>query len=92
MQALQDDFARAFYHADVLIVLPIYAASEEPIPGVTSKKLVDQIKKFGHRDVTYASDFAAALKILKEKLQRGDLLLTLGAGDVWKIGEEFLKQ
>jgi UDP-N-acetylmuramate--alanine ligase len=92
MKALEDDFARAFYHADVLIVLPIYAASEEPIPGVTAERLVAQIKKFGHRDVSYAPDFNGALQLLKEKLQGGDVLLTLGAGDVWKIGEEFLKQ
>jgi UDP-N-acetylmuramate--alanine ligase len=92
IQALEEDFARAFNHADVLIVLPIYAAGEEPIPGVTSERLVDQIKKFGHRDVIYAPDFAGAQKILEDKLQDGDLLLTLGAGDVWKIGEEFLRK
>jgi UDP-N-acetylmuramate--alanine ligase len=90
-QALEEDFARAFNNADVLVVLPIYAASEEPIPGVTAEKLVDLIKKYGHRDVTYAPDFAAAQEILKEKLQDGDLLLTLGAGDVWKVGEGVLK-
>jgi len=91
-KALEEDFARAFYHTDVLIVLPIYAASEEPIPGVTAERLVDQIKKFGHRDVCYAPDFAGAHKLLEEKLQDGDLLLTLGAGDVWKVGEEFLNK
>ena len=53
---------------------------------------MDQIKKFGHRDVCYAPDFAGARKILKDKLRDGDLLLTLGAGDVWKVGEEFLKK
>jgi UDP-N-acetylmuramate--alanine ligase len=90
--ALEEDFARAFYHTDVLVVLPIYAAGEEQIPGITAERLVDQIKKFGHRDVCYAPDFAGARKILKEKLQDGDLLLTLGAGDVWKVGEEFLKK
>jgi UDP-N-acetylmuramate--alanine ligase len=90
-QALEDDFARAFYHADVLIVLPIYAASEEPIPGITAERLVEEIKKFGHRDVSYALDFPHAQQMLKNRLQSGDLLITLGAGDVWKIGEEFLK-
>ena len=90
-QALEEDFARAFYQADVLIVLPIYAASEEAIPGITAERLVEQIKKFGHRDVGYAADFPAAQQMLKDKLQNGDLLITLGAGDVWKIGEEFLK-
>ena len=91
IQALTEDFARAFYQADVLLVLPIYAAGEEPIQGVTAEKLVDQIKKFGHRDVCYAPDFAGIQRILKEKVLDGDLLLTLGAGDVWKVSEEFLK-
>jgi len=91
-KALEEDFARAFNHTDVLIVLPVYAASEEPIPGVTAERLVDKIKKFGHRDVCYAPDFGEAQTILKNKLQDGDLLLTLGAGDVWKVGEEFLNQ
>ncbi len=91
-RALEEDFARAFYHADVLLVLPIYAAGEEPVPGITSERLVDQIKKFGHRDVSYVPDFPGALEILKDKLKNGDLLLTLGAGDVWKVGAEFLKK
>jgi UDP-N-acetylmuramate--alanine ligase len=91
-QALAEEFARAFYHADVLIVLPIYAASEEPIPGVTAERLVEQIKKYGHRDVHYVPDFAGARQQLTDTLQKGDLLITLGAGDVWKIGEEFLKE
>lgn len=90
-QALEEEFARAFYHADVLVVLPIYGASEDPIPGVTGEKLSSQIKKFGHRDVSYAEDFVAARKMLEEKLQKGDLLITLGAGDVWKIADEFLE-
>jgi UDP-N-acetylmuramate--alanine ligase len=90
-QALEEDFGRAFYQADVLLVLPIYAAGEQPIPGVSAERVVAQIKKFGHRDATYVCDFAQAQQILKEKLQDGDLLLTLGAGDVWKIGEEFLR-
>lgn len=90
-QTLEEEFARAFYHADVLVVLPIYAASEDPIPGVTGEKLSSQIKKFGHRDVSYAEDFVAARKMLEEKLQKGDLLITLGAGDVWKIADEILE-
>jgi UDP-N-acetylmuramate--alanine ligase len=90
-QALEEEFARAFYHADTLVVLPIYAASEEPIPGVTGERLVAEIKRFGHRDVSYAQDFAAAAKLLREKLREGDLLITLGAGDVWRLGDEFLE-
>jgi len=88
--SLEDDFARAFYHADVLIVLPIYPAGEDPIPGVSAERLVSLIEKFGHRDVSYVRDFAAAEELLAERLQPGDLLLTLGAGDVWKVGERVL--
>jgi UDP-N-acetylmuramate--alanine ligase len=91
-RALVEDFAQAFRQADILLVLPIYAAGEEPIPGVTAERLVDQVKKSGHRDVCYVPDFSGVQQILKERLQDGDLLLTLGAGDVWKVGEEFLNQ
>ncbi len=90
LRALEEEFARAFYHADSVIVLPIYAAGEDAIEGVNAERLAGLIKKHGHRDVTYAPGFPAALKSLHEKLQPGDLLLTLGAGDVWKVGEEFL--
>jgi UDP-N-acetylmuramate--alanine ligase len=90
IQALEEEFARAFYHADVVIVLPIYAAGEDVIPGVTAEKLAGLIRKHGHRDANYVPDFSAALQVLREKLQAGDLLLTLGAGDVWKIGDEWL--
>jgi UDP-N-acetylmuramate--alanine ligase len=90
-RALEEDFARAFYDADVVLILPVYAAGEEPIPGITAERLVERMKEFGHRDVSYAPDFGGIRQMLKEKLREGDLLLTLGAGDVWKVGEEFLK-
>ncbi len=91
-KALEEDFARAFNNADVLLVLPIYAAGEAPIPGTSAERLVELIKKYGHRNVIYASDFSAVRTILKNKLRGGDLLITLGAGDVWKVGEEFLHE
>ena len=91
-KALEEDFALAFNDADVVIVLPIYAASEEPLPGITAERLAAQIKTFGHRDVRYAPSFSEAHRILKETVQDGDLLLTLGAGDIWKVGDEFLKE
>jgi len=90
VRALADEFSRAFYHADVLIVLPIYPAGEDPIDGVSAGSLVARIKKYGHRDVTGAESFQAAMQTLAEKLREGDLLITLGAGDVWKIGEDWL--
>ncbi len=89
-RALEEEFARAFYHADTVVVLPIYAAGEEPIEGVCAERIAERIKEYGHRDVSFAQDFAAALAILNAKLGDHDMLITLGAGDVWRIGEQFL--
>jgi len=90
IQALEADFAQAFHDSDLVLITPIYAAGEKPIPGVTAEKLADRIREWGHQDILYAPDFVSAGRLLEEKLRNGDLLLTLGAGDVWKVGEEFL--
>jgi UDP-N-acetylmuramate--alanine ligase len=91
-RALFDEFSRAFYQSDVLVVLPIYAASEKKIEGVTSQNLCEEIKAHGHKEVIHADGFKAALSYLKQILQPGDVLLTLGAGDVYKVGEMFLNK
>jgi UDP-N-acetylmuramate--alanine ligase len=91
-RALFDEFSRAFYQSDVLVVLPIYAASEKKIEGVTSQNLWEEIKAHGHKEVIYADGFKAALTHLKQILQPGDVLLTLGAGDVYRVGEMFLNK
>lgn len=89
-QALFDEFTRAFYQSDLLVVLPIYAASEKAIPGIDAEALFDGIRAHGHKDAIYAPDFDAALALLEERVAAGDLVLTMGAGDVWKIGESVL--
>ncbi len=89
--ALFDDFVRSFYQSDVLIVLPIYAASEEVIEGVTGKKLFEEIRRHGHKEVRYARNKDAAVRFLLETLRPDDLLITLGAGDVYRVGEEVLE-
>ncbi len=91
-QALFDEFSRAFYQSDVLLVMPIYAASEKEIQGISSQNLCEEIKAHGHKEVIYVDGFKAAHSFLKQHLQPRDLLLTLGAGDVWKVGEKFLKK
>ena len=90
-RALLDEFARAFYQSDVLVVLPIYAASEEPIAGITGQALTERIKAHGHKQVLFAEGMTAAVSQVKSLLMPGDFLLTLGAGDVWKVGAELLK-
>jgi UDP-N-acetylmuramate--alanine ligase len=91
-QALFDDFARSFYQSDILLVMPVYAASEKPIKGVDSRKLVESIRAHGHKDVRFAEGAAGALKILEDILKSRDVLLTLGAGNVYQVGEQFLNQ
>jgi UDP-N-acetylmuramate--alanine ligase len=91
-QALFDDFTRAFYQSDVLLVLPIYAASEKEIEGVTGRILCEGIQAHGHKEVFYAGGMQNAVDHLKSSLKPGDILLTLGAGDVWKIGEQVLRE
>lgn len=89
-QALHDDFARSFYDADVVLLTDIYAASEEPIAGVTAQALAEEIERFGHRNVRYVGSVEQGVQTLLDVRQPGDLVLTLGAGNVWRAGEEFL--
>jgi UDP-N-acetylmuramate--alanine ligase len=90
-RALFNEFSRAFYQSDVLILLPIYAASETPIPGVDSEQLCQSIHTHGHKDVSFAPDFTQALSMVTHKLKPNDLVLTLGAGDIWTLGEKLLE-
>ena len=89
-QALFDDFTRSFYQSDALLVLPIYAAGEKRIEGLSGHDLCEGIKAHGHKEVFCAGDAKSAITYLKDNLKPGDLLLTLGAGDVWKVGEQLL--
>ncbi|HET9481453.1 MAG TPA: UDP-N-acetylmuramate--L-alanine ligase [Candidatus Polarisedimenticolia bacterium] len=91
VQGLMEEFSRSFYQADVLIVTEIYKAGETPIPGVNGEALVAAIKEHGHKDVSHAPDLDAASRLLLEKVRPGDMVITLGAGDVWKVAERFLK-
>jgi UDP-N-acetylmuramate--alanine ligase len=88
---LRADFLTAFNQADVLMVMDIYAAGEAPIAGVTAADLVEGIRAHAHRDVTYVgSDRARVVERLMETCRPGDLVLTLGAGDVGQLGPELL--
>ena len=91
-QALFDEFTRSFYQSDLLVVLPIYAASEKEIQGVNGESLLAEIQAHGHKDVVYMPGFETAISHLKQTLRPGDVLLTLGAGDVYKLGESLLDQ
>jgi UDP-N-acetylmuramate--alanine ligase len=91
IRALFDEFSRAFYQSDLMVVMPIYSAGENPINGVDSSRLCEEIKAHGHKEVICMDGMESAIAYLKDVLRSGDLLLTLGAGDVWKVGEAVLK-
>jgi UDP-N-acetylmuramate--alanine ligase len=91
-QHLLEDFFTAFNQADKLIIMDIYAAGEKPIPGVSGQTLYEGVKKHGHKDVTFISDREKVIEHLATNLKKGDIMITLGAGDVWKIGEQLVER
>ncbi len=89
---LFDEFVKSFYDADVLVLTDIYPAGEQPIEGVTAEVLFRTIKKYGQKDVAYISDKEALVDHLQGILKPGDIVLTLGAGNIWQTGETLLKR
>ena len=91
-QALFKDFLTAFYDADVLLLADIYPAGEDRIEGVESKALFEGIREYGHKDVSYLADKGEIVEHLLRILSPGDLVITLGAGDIWQVSEELVKR
>jgi UDP-N-acetylmuramate--alanine ligase len=90
---LRQEFLTAFNQADVLVVMDIYAAGEAPIPGVSAADLAEGIRAHGHRNVTYlGSDRMRIVDYVCEISRPGDLVLTLGAGDVSQLGSDILRR
>lgn len=91
-KALFDDFLTAFYEADVLVITDIYPAGEEEIEGVHARHLFEGIREHGHRDVHYISDRHEILQYLLTVIMPGDLVITLGAGDIFRVGEDLIEE
>jgi UDP-N-acetylmuramate--alanine ligase len=91
-QALFQEFLAAFNDADVLLLTEIYAAGEDPIEGVTAKALFEGIREHGHKDVTFLENKKEMVTHLLRILQPGDLVITLGAGDIWQVAEELVQR
>jgi UDP-N-acetylmuramate--alanine ligase len=90
---LKAEFLTAFNQADVLVMMDIYAAGEPPIPGVSAEDLAEGIRAHGHRNVTFlGSDRARIVQYVTEISRPGDLIVTLGAGDVTHLGPDILRQ
>ena len=83
------EFTTAFNDADVLLLTDIYAAGEEPLPGVTGEGLAEAVRAHGHRDVVHV-DRAKLAAAARDRVRAGDLVITLGAGDITAVGPELL--
>ena len=86
------EFSASFPDADSLVLLDIYPAGEKPINGVNSGALMARIKKRGIPDALYVKDNAVAIDHIVSHSRKGDMVLTLGAGNVWKLGEVILQK
>lgn len=88
---LAEEFSHVFGQADELIIMDIYAAGEKLMPAITSQIIIDKVKKAGHKSVRYFPSRKEVVDYLVANTSADDLVLTLGAGDVWKVGEELLE-
>ncbi len=87
---LMEEFVTALEGPDSVVLLDIYPAGEKPIEGITSEAMLRRIKAEGRGNVSYYGDKEEAVQYLAKEMKQGDVLLTLGAGDVWKLGEKTL--
>ncbi len=87
-----EEFGKAFLLADVLVVTDVYPARESPIQGVTGELIIMAAKKFGHKNTHYVSDKNNIPVFLKSITKKDDIVITMGAGDIWKYGESFLSE
>ncbi|MDH7516014.1 MAG: UDP-N-acetylmuramate--L-alanine ligase [Bacteroidota bacterium] len=83
-------FGRAFMNADVLVVTDVYPAREKPIQGVTGELIAEAARRHGHKHVRYVPDKAEVPALLMDIVQPGDLVITMGAGDIYRYGAEFI--
>lgn len=88
-QQLQDDFGMSFFDADVLVVTDVYPSREQPIEGVDGNLIAEKAASFGHKNVHYIEDKNDIPSKLKEILLDGDIVITMGAGDIYTYGEKF---
>jgi len=89
---LYEKFVVSFNQADVLVIAPLYEAGEEPIPGIHSEFLFKGIRDHGHRAVILCKSKEDAVSVLIHEIQPGDVVLTLGAGDIYLVGTAVLQQ
>jgi UDP-N-acetylmuramate--alanine ligase len=87
-----EEFGRSFFNADVLVITDVYPAREEPIQGINGELIANAAKQFGHKQVQYVPDKKNVPSFLLDIVRKGDMIITVGAGDIWRFGEQFIAQ
>jgi UDP-N-acetylmuramate--alanine ligase len=87
----QEEFGQVLLESDVLVVTDIYPAREKPMPGITGDLVCESAKRLGHKDTFYVPKMEDAAPFLRKMVKKDDMVITMGAGDVYKVGEELLK-
>ncbi len=90
-QKLYKEFGLSFFDAEVCVITDVYPSREEPIEGVNGKLIADAAREYGHQKVLYVEDKAKLPGKLKETVAPGDVVITMGAGDIYKYGEQFVE-
>jgi UDP-N-acetylmuramate--alanine ligase len=91
-QELYKEFGLSFFDAEVMVVTDVYPSREKPIEGVTGKMIADTASTYGHRNVVYVEDKNDVHERLKEIVKPGDIIITMGAGDIYKSGDRFVEE
>lgn len=90
-QKLYKEFGLSFFDAEVSVITDVYPSREEPIEGVTGKLIADAAREYGHQKVLYVEDKTELPGKLKDTVKNGDVVITMGAGDIYKYGEQFVE-
>jgi UDP-N-acetylmuramate--alanine ligase len=89
---LLEQFGNCFQDSDIVVINDIYPANEKPIPGISSELVYQKVKNYKKDSVFYLSDKEITVSFLKDFISNGDIVVTMGAGDVWKIGKQLAKE
>ncbi|MBN1949282.1 MAG: UDP-N-acetylmuramate--L-alanine ligase, partial [Candidatus Cloacimonetes bacterium] len=86
------EFGSSFHQSDILLVTPIYPAREQPLPGISGQMIATAATQSGHKQASYITENKDIIPVLRDTARPGDLIITMGAGNIYHFGEKFLKE
>jgi UDP-N-acetylmuramate--alanine ligase len=86
-----EEFAQSLFESDIIFVTDVYPAREKPIAGINGEIICKELKKLNHKNVFYVADKSKLPSEIKKNIQPNDMVITIGAGDIWKIGNQLIE-